>query len=88
MSDAITRMCLFVNKKIAKTVYIHTFHSKNQISLRMRATNDRIINIHNMYNSCKDNENVNALLSLKKTLQEKFKKKHVVVKNFNLHHSN
>ena len=87
MSDAITRMCLFVNKRIAKTVYIHTFHSRNLISLRMRATNDKIINIHNMYNSCKDNENVNALLSLKKTLQEKFKKKHVVVKDFNLHHS-
>ena len=88
MSNAITRVCLFVNKKIAKTVYTHTFHSRNLISLRMRATNDRIINIHNMYNSCKDSEDVSALLSLKKTLQEKFKKKHVVVKNFNLHHSN
>ena len=88
MSNAITRMCLFVNKKIAKTIYTHTFHSKDLISLRMQTTNNKIINIHNMYNSCKNSENISALLNLKKTLQKKFIKKHIVVENFNLHHFN
>ena len=88
MSNAITRMCLFVNKRIAKTIYIHTFYNKDLISLRIQTRNNKVINIHNMYNSCKDSENINALFNFKKTLQKKFMKKHIVVKNFNLHHFN
>ena len=87
MSNAITKMCLFVNKKIAKIVYFHTFYNKNLISLRMQIANDRIINIHNMYNSCKDNNDISVILSLKNAIQKKFNEKHVVIENFNLHHS-
>ena len=58
-----------------KTIYIHTFHNRNLISLKMQTTNNKIINIHNMYNSCKKNENNNTLFNFKKTLQKKLKKK-------------
>ena len=87
MSNAITKVCLFVNKKIAKIVYFHTFHNKNLISLRMQIANDRIINIHNMYNSCKDNNDISVIFSLKNAIQKRLNEKHVVIENFNLHHS-
>ncbi|KAG7001977.1 hypothetical protein G7Y79_00030g065100 [Physcia stellaris] len=61
MPDAATRVCMFVNKRIAKTVYSHTFHNRNLISLRMQAVDDRIINIHNMYNPCKGSEDFGAI---------------------------
>ena len=88
MLDAVTRMCMFVNKKIAKIEYSHTFHNKNLISLKMQIANDKVINIHNMYNSCKNNENFSAIFSFKNAMQKKINEKHVVVRNFNLHHLN
>ena len=86
MLDAVTRVCMFVNKRIAKIEYSHTFHNKNLISLRMQIANDRVINIHNMYNSCKNSENFNAILSFKNAMQKKVNEEHVVVRDFNLHH--
>ena len=87
ISNAITKMCLFVNKKIAKIVYFHTFHNKNLISLRMQIANDKIINIHNMYNSCKSSNDISVIFSLKNAIQKRLNEKHVVIENFNLHHS-
>ena len=88
MFDAITKMCIFVNKKITKIVYFHTFHNKNLILLKMQIANDKIINIHNMYNSCKNNENFNAIFNFKNAIQKKNNEKHVVVKKFHLYHFN
>ena len=86
MPDAVTRVCMFINKRIAKIEYFHTFHNRNLISLRMQIADDRVINIHNMYNSCKSSENPSAILSFKNAMQEKVNEEHVVVENFNLHH--
>ena len=88
MSNAITRICLLINKKITKIEYTHTFHNKNLISLKIQTTNNKIVNVHNIYNSCKGNENVNVIFNFKKTLQENFKWQHVVIINFNFHHFN
>ena len=41
-----------------------------------------------MYNSCKNNENINTIFDFKKILQKEHKKKHIVINDFNLHHSN
>ena len=53
----------------------------------MQIANDRIINIHNMYNSCKDSNDINVIFNLKNAIQKRFNEKHVVIENFNLHHS-
>ena len=88
MSNIITKVCLFVNKKITKIVYTHIFYNKYLISIRIQLLNNKIINIYNIYNSCRNSENDNVIFNFKNVIQKIFKKKHVVVKNFNLHYSN
>ena len=70
MPDAATRVCLLVNKKIAKAEYTHTFHNKDLISLRIQAADNRIVNVHNIYNPCKGSEDASVIPSLKRALQE------------------
>ena len=88
MSNEITKICLFVNKKIEKTTYSHTFYNKNLISLRIQITNNKIINVHNIYNSCKNNNDINVISNFVNAFENEINEKHVVIENFNLHHSN
>ncbi len=87
-----TRVCFFVNKKIAVTKWIFTQHSLNLVTLHLKfKTSDDLktwrINVHNVYNS-ESNMNIkdmHILVKLNDALR--VNEKHIVMKDFNLHHS-
>jgi hypothetical protein len=58
-------------------------------TLRLRIIDDRVINIHNVYNSSLIFYILRAILIVIKTIKSKLndKKKHILLKDFNLHHS-
>lgn len=87
MQNENTRVCLFINKRIEKKTYTHTFHSKNLISLKLGIEDGRTLNIHNIYNPCKGSNEPNAIPSLRRALEENPAEEHIVLGDLNLHHS-
>lgn len=86
MNDKNIRVCFFVNRRIAFASYTITHRSKDLCSLTLRLVEGRTINVHNIYNSCKDSENGSNLPLLRTTLAEKANEEHIVTGDFNLHH--
>ena len=86
MNNKNTRVCFFVNKRIAIASYTIAHRFKNFCSLTLRFVEERTINVHNIYNLCKDSENESNLSFLRTTLAKKVNEKHVITRNFNLHY--
>ena len=85
MNDANTRVCFFINKKLAPASYNVTHHSKDLVSMTLRLHNGRAIHIHNVYNPCRGG-GPSTLPLLDQILKEHSEEEHLVVGDFNLHH--
>ncbi len=79
-------MYYFVNKRIAFVSYIIIHKFKNLCSLTLRLAKKRTINVHNIYNLCKNNKNESNLLFLRATIAKKVDNEHIVIRDFNLYY--
>jgi hypothetical protein len=83
------RTCFYVNFKLNANHWSIIFASENVYFFRIRTANDRWINVHNVYNdSFNSYASISTLLvieTIKRQLNDE--EKHIVLKNFNLHHS-
>jgi hypothetical protein len=83
------RTCFYVNFRLNANHWSIIFASKNVCFFRIRTTNDRWINVHNVYSDSSNSyASISTLLvieTIKRQLNDE--KKHIVLKNFNLHHS-
>jgi hypothetical protein len=82
------RTCFYVNFRLNVNHWSIIFASKNVCFFRFRTTNDRWINMHNVYNiSFNSYTSISTLFvieTIKKQLNDE--KKHIILKDFNLHH--
>jgi hypothetical protein len=83
-----TRVCFFVNKRVALASYTIIHKTKDLSTLSIRIQEDRLINIHNIYNPCKNSNESNNLQLLRTALTEDVDGEHIVTGDFNLHHPN
>jgi hypothetical protein len=83
------RVCFYVNTKLNVNNWSIDFVSSNMCTLKLDLNDQRIINIHNVYNVSSMFYASNALLFIIETTQNRFviDEEHVCLKNFNLHHS-
>jgi hypothetical protein len=84
MDSMNTRVCFFVDKRIALESITH--RTRDLITLSFRRQEDRFINIHNIYNPCKSSNESNNLSLLRTALAEDVEGEHIVTGDFNLHH--
>ncbi len=83
------RVCFYVNTKLNVNNWSIDFVSSNMCTLKFNLNNQRIVNIHNVYNVSSMFYASDAFLFIIETTQNRFviDEKHVFLKNFNLHHS-
>ena len=86
MNSDKTRVCFFVNKRIALISITVTYHSTDLNTLSLRLIDERIVHIHNLYNLCKRSDEDSVLPLLYRVLNENKKEEHIVLSDFNLHH--
>ena len=86
MNSDKTRVCFFVNKRIALVSITVTYHSTDLNILSLRLTDERIVHIHNLYNLCKRSGEDSVLSLLYRVLNENKEEEHIVLGDFNLHH--
>jgi len=86
MNNKNTRVCFFINRRIAIASYTITHRFKNFCSFTLRLVEEKTINVHNIYNSCNNSENESNLSLLRTTLAKKANEKHIITRNFNLYH--
>ncbi len=82
------RICFYINTKLNVNNWSIDFVLSNICTLKLDLNNQRIVNIHNVYNVSSMFYALNAFLFIIETTQNRFviDEKHVFVKNFNLHH--
>jgi hypothetical protein len=82
------RTCFYVNFRLNVNHWSIIFASENVCFFRIRTANDRWINVHNVYSvSSSSYASISTLLvieTIKRQLNDE--KKHIILKNFNLHH--
>jgi hypothetical protein len=82
------RTCFYVNFRLNVNHWSIIFASENVYFFRIRTANDRWINVHNVYNvSFNSYASISTLFvieTIKRQLNDE--KKHIILKNFNLHH--
>jgi hypothetical protein len=83
------RTCFYVNTKFDVNRWSMNFSSKDVCTLKLRTIDDCIINIHNVYSSSFVFYTFRIVLTALKTMKSKLKneKKHILLNDFNLHHS-
>jgi hypothetical protein len=88
-SDDDVRICFYVNTKLDVNRWFVNFSFDDVCTLRLRIVDDRVINIHNVYNSSLIFYISKVVLIVIKTIKNKLndEKKHIFLKDFNLHHS-
>lgn len=86
MPSIATRVCLFINKRIALSTYSVAHHSKDLVTMKLRLTDDRIINIHNLYNSCRGSSDTSVFPLLKGIIQNESDQEHFAAGDYNIHH--
>jgi hypothetical protein len=88
-SDDDVRICFYVNTKLDVNKWSMNFSFDDVCTLRLRIVDDRVINIHNVYNSSFIFYISRVVLIVIETIKSKLnnEKEHVLLKNFNLHHS-
>ena len=87
MNNVKIKVCFFINKRIILIFYTITYHNENIKTISLRLSKDRTINIHNLYNSCKESDEKSVISILRKILEKDKDEKHIILENFNLHHS-
>ena len=65
-----TQICFFINKRLALSSWSVTTHNTDFSNLEIRAKNNRIIHIHNLYNPCQTSRRDSMLAEIQKVLQE------------------
>ena len=88
LNNETTRVCYYVNKRLALSSWSITNHSSDLATLHLKATDERIIHIHNIYNPGQAAPNKNASVE---RLQEILRgasgtDEHIWLGDFNLHH--
>jgi hypothetical protein len=82
------RTCFYVNFRLNVNHWFVIFASKNVCFFRIRIANDRWINVHNVYSVSSSTytsmTTLFAIETIKRQLNDE--KKHIILKNFNLHH--
>jgi hypothetical protein len=82
------RTCFYVNFRLNVNHWLIIFASKNVCFFRIRTANDRWINVHNVYSvSFSSYASISTLFvieTIKRQLNDE--KKHIILRNFNLHH--
>ena len=86
INDVKIKVCFFINKRITLIFYTITYYNKNINIISLRLSKDRTINIHNLYNSCKESDEKSVILILRKIFEKDKDEKHIILENFNLHH--
>jgi hypothetical protein len=83
------RTCFYVNTKLDVNKWSMNFSSENVCTLKLKTIDDRIINIHNVYSSSFVFYTFRTVLIALTTMRSKLinKKKHILLNDFNLHHS-
>jgi hypothetical protein len=89
MKKNLVRICMFVIKRIFINDLKYLFRSKNVMIVQIRLHEFHYLHLHNVYNEL----NIlsffalqNLRLALKSSSNEQFKD-HIIMKNFNIHHS-
>ena len=83
-----TRICFYVNKDITLFSWNVTHHTTNYSTLKLKTSNVRTINVHNLYNSDVLTTEANRLImQLKKRFEEFSHEEHIALKDFNLYHA-
>jgi hypothetical protein len=82
------RTCFYVNFRLNINHWSIIFASENVCFFRIRTINDRWINVHNVYNVSFNLYASILTLSVIETIKRQLndEKKHIILKNFNLHH--
>jgi hypothetical protein len=82
------RVCFYVNTKLNVNNWSIDFVSSNMCTLKLNLNDQRIVNLHNVYNVSSMFYASNVLLLIIETTQNRFviDEEHVLLKNFNLHH--
>jgi hypothetical protein len=82
------RVCFYVNTKLNVNNWSIDFVSSDMCTLKFNLNDQRIVNIHNVYNVSSMFYASNALLLIIETTQTRLiiDEEHVLLKNFNLHH--
>ncbi len=88
-SDDDVRICFYVNTKLDVNKWSMNFSFDDVCTLKLRIVDDRVINIHNVYNSSFIFYILRIVLTVIETIKSKLndEKEHVFLKDFNLHHS-
>ncbi len=83
------RVCFYVNTKLNVNSWSIDFVSSDMCTLKLDLNDQRIVNIHNVYNVSSVFYASNALLFIIETTQDRLvvDEEHVLLENFNLHHS-
>jgi hypothetical protein len=86
-NDDDVRICFYINTKF--DVNRWSMNVLFDDTLKLRIVDDRVINIHNVYNSSFIFYISRIVLIVIKTIKSKLnnEKEHILLKNFNLHHS-
>lgn len=87
LENASTRVCFYINKKIAQAEWYVTNHSPDLCTLHLQIYPDRTIQIHNIYNPAPTNSHPRGYIPhLETELAAQKDGEHVVVGDLNLHH--
>jgi hypothetical protein len=88
-SDDDVRICFYVNTKLDVNRWSMNFSFDDVCTLRLRIVDDRVINIHNVYNSSFIFYISRVVLIVIETIKSKLndEEEHVLLEDFNLHHS-
>jgi hypothetical protein len=83
------RVCFYVNTKLNVNNWSIDFVSSDMCTLKLNLNDQRIVNIHNVYNVSSMFYASDAFLFIIETTQNRLviDEKHVLLKSFNLHHS-
>ena len=99
INENVVKVCFFVNKRISIVDLNYSFKSENLITLQIKLIEDfndeHYIQIHNLYNES-NIKSCTSLTELQMSLREEDKfnnenfdsfTQHIIVENFNIHHS-
>jgi hypothetical protein len=87
--DNDVRICFYVNTKFDVNKWSMNFSFDDVCTLKLRIVDDRVINIHKVYNSSLIFYFSKVVLIVIKTIKSKLNddEKHIFLNDFNLHHS-
>ncbi len=89
-NDDDVRICFYINTKFDVNKWSMNFSFNDVCILKLRIVDDRVINIHNVYNLSFIFYILKVVLIVIKTIKSTLnneKKKHIFLNDFNLHHS-